>query len=786
MIGQKLGHYRVVAKIGAGGMGEVYQARDELLQRDVALKILLADSPGGAAAQRHLLREAQSASALNDPHICTIYEVGEANGRAFIAMEFVEGRPLNSLIPAEGLPAGLVVRYGAQIAAALAHAHDRGVIHRDVKTSNVVITPAGQVKVLDFGLAKRPSGSELEEATRSLAPATRPEAIVGTLPYMAPEILRGEEADARSDIWALGVALYEMATGGRPFRGQTGYELSSAILRESPAPLPQSVPPGLRVVIERCLEKERGQRYQRAGEAQAALEAVKPEPSATLPAAAVAAAVPPRRPPGWIVAAAAAALAIALGVAANLGGVRDRLFRASPAGRIQSIAVLPLENLSRDPEQQYFADGMTEELITDLAQLHALRVISRTSAMRYKGSPKSIPEIAKELSVDAVLEGSVERVGDRVRINAQLIYAPTDTHVWAEKYDRDLRDILALQGEVAQAISGEIQAQLDPSEREKLGRARQIKPEAYDAYSRGRFHLNLQTPKDTQTALKYFRQAIAEEPNYAEAYAGLADTYILLGEPYIGGLPPQESLSEAKKAATKAIELNDSLGEVHFSLAHVLEVQDWDWAGAEKEYKRALDLSPNNARVHEWYAEYLQALGRKDQAIDEIKRAIKLDPLAEDLQTDLGYVYYTARRMDDAFAQLKPLNDHRGLCWVYRERKQYQDAIAECEQEISQAGRLGLNLASLGNVYAWAGKRDAAQSLLEELKDRSKQQYISPYVIAYVEVGMGRKDQAFALLENAFKVHDQWMVWLKVDPSFDALRPDPRYQDLIRRVGFPP
>jgi serine/threonine protein kinase len=419
LIGKTFSHYRILEKLGGGGMGEVYRARDEHLKRDVAFKILLRDSQGAAEAGEKLLSEARAASALNHPHICIIHEVGEAGGHHFIVMELVEGKPLNSLIPSEGLRQELVVRYGAQIAAALAHAHDRGIIHRDIKTANIVITSSGQVKVLDFGLARFYGGREIEETTRSNQPAIDANAIAGTLPYIAPEILRGEEADARSDIWSLGVALYEMSAGRRPFCGQTSFELTSKILREPHPPFPAQVPPGLRAVIEHCLEKEPGHRYQRAGEVRAALEAVH-TPRATTPSTVPVSVTPPSSAKRslWIPGAIAIAVLAAVLFAANVGGMRDKVFHRASAPGIHSLAVLPLENLSGDPQQQYFADGMTEELTTELSQVRSLRVVSRTSVMRYKGTKKSVPEIARELNVDAVVEGSVEREGDRVRITA--------------------------------------------------------------------------------------------------------------------------------------------------------------------------------------------------------------------------------------------------------------------------------------------------------------------------------------------------------------------------------
>jgi serine/threonine protein kinase len=486
LIGQIIGHYRIVEKLGAGGMGQVYRARDEHLKRDVALKILLPNPECGDDAEKKILREARSVSALNDPHICTIHEVGEGGGRHYIVMELVEGKPLNSLIPPEGLRPELVARYGAQIAAALAHAHERGIVHRDIKTANVVIAPAGQVKVLDFGLARPYGGRELADATRSDQSAAKAGAVVGTLPYIAPEILRGEEASACSDIWSLGVTLFEMATGNRPFRGQTGYELTSGILREPLPALPAWLPPGLRTVIERSLEKEPGHRYQRASEVRAALEAV--ETQASTSSAAVSATVIPvtsTKSRLWVPAMIVPIVLAAL-FATNVGSLRDRLFRRSSASGIHSLAVLPLENL--------------------------LRVVSRTSAMRYKGTQKSVPQIAQELNVDAVVEGSVEREGDRVRITAQLIQGPTDTHLWAKGYERDFRYSLGLQDEVAQAIVNEIQLKLTPQEQAHFTRKDVIDPEAHEDYLRGLFYLNLRNGPDERKAIELFQDAVEKDP----------------------------------------------------------------------------------------------------------------------------------------------------------------------------------------------------------------------------------------------------------------------------------
>jgi eukaryotic-like serine/threonine-protein kinase len=789
LIGQIISHYRIVEKLGAGGMGEVYRARDEHLKRDVALKILPPDSQGSAEAEKELLREARSASALNDPHICIIHEVGEAGGHHFIVMELVEGKPLNSLIPPGGLRPELVVRYGAQIAAALAHGHDRGIIHRDIKTANVVITPSGQVKVLDFGLARLCGTSELADATSSTQSATNASAVVGTLPYIAPEILRGEEAGARSDIWSLGVTLFEMSTGNRPFRGQTGFELTSGILREPLPPLPPQLPPGLRTVIERCLEKEPGHRYQRASEVRAALEAVHTQPGTSSPAVPVSVALPSSAKrslwiPGVI---ALTALAAAL-FAANVGGLRDRVFHRASAPTIHSLAVLPLENLSGDPQQQYFADGMTEELTTELSQVSSLRVVSRTSAMRYKGTQKSVPEIARELNVDAVVEGSVEREGDRVRITAQLVQGPTDTHLWAKGYERDLRDSLRLQDEVAQAIVEEIQLKLTPQEQARFARNDVIDPEAHEDFLRGLFYLNRHTGPDERKAIEQFEAAIKKAPAYAAAYASLADSYRALT--FNSNAAPADVLPQSETAARRALEIDDQLAEAHASLASNLADYDWDWAGGEREFQTALRLNPNASLVHAYYAHFLRQEGKIEESIREGRRAVELDPVFAQGSFLLAQSLYEARRYDEAVSQLRKALDLEPRFWpahlylgkTLAEQGQFQEAV----EELKEAGDFTAEpYATIGYVYGRMGRAGDARKVIADLRELSKKGYVAPTNFAKIYIGLGDKDQAFAWLEKGYQQRDFWLTFLKGEPTFDSLRSDPRFQDLVRRIGFP-
>jgi serine/threonine-protein kinase len=799
MIGTTLGHFRIVEKLGAGGMGEVYRARDEQLQRDVALKVLSAKALPDQTARARLLQEARAASALNHPHICTIHEVGEAGGQAYIVMERVEGRPLKELIPAGGLPVEAVLRYGAQIADALDHAHERGIIHRDLKTLNVVVTPAGQVKVLDFGLAKRLSGSELDEATRSQKSLTAAGAIVGTLTYMAPEVLRGEPADARSDIWALGVVLYEMAAGQMPFRGQTGFELSSAILREPPAPLAAGVPSGLRAIIQRCLAKEPGQRYQRTGEIRAVLEAIEPASSSAAAPATQSAAAPPWQVPGrtkrgriWLGGAAGLVGLLGLAFALNIGGLRGRLLGPAPHAQIQSLAVIPLTNFSGDPEQEYFADGMTEELITDLAKIGALKVISRTSVMQYKGTKKTVPEIARELNVDGIVEGSVQRSGDRVRITAQLIEARTDRHIWAESYERDLRDVLGLQGEVASAIAREIRVTLTPQEQTRLASARPVNPEAHEAYLKGLYHWNKLTEEEVKKSIEYFQRAIQLAPDYAPAFAALAFSYNLLASS--GQAAPQENYLQAKNLAQKALELDENLADAHAALGFVLCYSDWEWRAAEAEFKRAIVLNPNSDTAHAVYALYLGDMGRSEEAIAEMKKSLESNPLSVLENANLAWLYWLAGQPEKAVEQYHVSMEmdanspdaHEGLGWIYAVQGKHEEALAEWRKAIRLSENAPGSIAGLAGAYAAAGKKSDAHKLLSELEQMSKRRYVSPYQVAGIYASLGEREQTFRLLGKALKERDPLLIDLKVDPNFASLRSDPRFAELLRRVGLPP
>ncbi|MGH8730784.1 MAG: protein kinase domain-containing protein [Burkholderiales bacterium] len=583
MIGQTLGHYRVLEQIGAGGMGVVYRAHDERLDRDVALKVLPADSFQDESARARLLREARTASRLNHPHICTIHEVGEADGQAYIAMELVEGQPLSGKLLSGPLPAAEVLRLGLQLAEALAHAHERNIVHRDLKSANVVITPEGRAKVLDFGLAKRMREDAAGDgATQSQLSLTQPGSVVGTLAYMAPEQLRGQPADARSDVWALGTVLYEMATGARPFQGQTGFELSSAIMNRPPAPLSGKVPIELKAVIERCLEKEPERRYQRGGELRAALEAV--QTGAVSPWEGWRYRLARRR---WLALAATGLLGllVAAWVGWNVGGLRGRLVGVPPTPRIESLAVLPLENLSGKAEQDYLAEGVHEALITDLANLSGLRrVIGRSSVLRYRKSEKPLAQIARELGVQGLITGSVLRSGDRVQVTAHLMNASTEEQIWGDRYERELRDVLALQNDIVTAITRGIKLKLASGEQQRLASARAVNPEAYEAYLKGRFHVAKFTPEGFERGLAYLHQAVEKDPTNPLVYSQLALTYSMIGHETI-----PNAFSQAKAAARKALELDKNSAEAYEVLAEIKLYGDWDdWRGAEQNFRQSL------------------------------------------------------------------------------------------------------------------------------------------------------------------------------------------------------
>ena len=804
MIGQTISHYRIVEKLGRGGMGVVYKAEDTRLHRFVALKFLPDEVAKDPQALSRFEREAQAASALNHPNICTVYDIGKYEGQPFIAMELLEGQSLTSLIEGKPLPTEELVDLAVQIANALDAAHSKGIVHRDIKPDNIFVTDLGPAKVLDFGLAKvAPAGQRVEAAAEMSATPTvtaqefmtNPGVAMGTVAYMSPEQVRAEKLDQRTDLFSFGLVLYEMATGRRAFSGASQGVVFEAILNRAPAAprlFHPELPPKLEEIIQKALEKDRTLRYQSAADLRADLQRLRRESSSVEPAVSPRVVPTWRAPRGWPLAAAGtlvALLVVLLGL--NLGGLRNKILVSIEGGGIHSLAVLPLQNLSGDKEQDTFADGMTEELINSLAKIGSLRVISRTSIMTYKGERRPLPEIARKLNVDAVVEGTVLRSKDRVRITAELIDAASDKQMWAQSYERDLHDIFNLQSEVAQAIAREVKVKLTPDEEARLRDVRRVAPEAFDAVVRGRYLWNKRDEESLRKGLEQFRQAIDVDPTYAAAYVGLADCYNALG--YSNYLSPEDSFPRAKAAALKALELDPTLADAHASLGYATMYFDWNFQQAESEFRRAIELNPNAAIAHQWYAYLLTAMERPAEGLAEIERAQKLDPLSVPINTDMAFTYYYTGRSEEAVRFVKtalemnpkfPLG-HFWLGRIYTSQGRYDDAIAE----FTKVGALRSwqpTMAALGFLYGVWGKPVEARRILDEFDALVKQdRYRSSYAVGVVYAGLGNRPETFQQLESAYAERSHWLVWLNRDPRWDSVRNDPRFKDLVRRVGLP-
>ena len=790
--GTKLGPYEIVAPLGAGGMGEVYRAKDTRLDREVAVKVQPAHLAADPASLARFEREAKAVAALSHPNILAIYDVGREGPTTYVVTELLEGETLRERLRGSTVGWRRAVEMAIAVADGLAAAHAKGVIHRDLKPENVFITSAGHVKILDFGLARMdladaPPPPSAMEASPTITLATRPGMIVGTLSYMSPEQVRGVRTDARSDIFSFGCVLYEMLSGRRAFAGDTPADTMTAVLKEDPPALSttgQLPNPELERIVNRCLEKRPEARFQSSHDLAFTLRSILSQGGSTVAHEA------PRRSRRMGVIAGLVGVAI---VAAGFFVVRSEFGRQRSAAReaIDSLAVLPLDNVSRDPEQEYFVDGMTEALISDLAKIAGLKVISRTSVMRYKATTKSLPEIAKELNVDAVVEGSVLRVGERVRITAQLIHAATDEHLWTESYDRDLRDVLRLQSEVARTIAQEIKVTLTPQEQARMVAARPINPEAYQAYLKGRFHWNKRTPDDLTKAVDYFEQAVSLAPDWPLACARLADAYLLM--PFWAPVRSSEAIPKARAAAAKALEMDEFLGEAHACLGYIASTYDWDSRAAEREFERALALSPNYATAHQWYALHLTCISRHDEAIRESNKAQELDPLSLIIGANVGTLHYHAVDLELAETQLRKTIElgadfaeaHRVLGKTLFLQRKLAEAITETREAVRLSNNNSRFVATLGYVCAKADQPEEARSILDEFAARSADAYVAPTHFALVYAGLDERDRMFDWLERAYQERDVLLTSTLTDPLLAPMRTDPRFADLVRRVGLP-
>jgi serine/threonine-protein kinase len=778
--GQHFGkRYQIIEEIGRGGMGRVYKALDKELNRTVALKMIKPELRSHPGIVERFKKEIKLASHIGHKNVCRIHDLGEAEGIKFISMQYIEGQDLKDFIKQAGtLTIEKAVDITQQVCAALQAAHDEGVIHRDLKPQNIMIDKKGNAYVMDFGIAR---SLEAEEVTK-------PGAIIGTPHYMSPDQAEGKKADARSDIYSLGCIMYEMLTRKPPFEADTSVALIHKHLKEkprAPSKLNPQISLALDKIILKCLEKAPEKRYQKGDEIIQAINEAKPDMISAAKQAKI----------RWkLYVPIAAIILIGLAIGFYFLMRKEKQPVPTPPAKTEwknSIAVLPFADLSPQKDQEYFCDGVTEAIIGKISKLRELKVISRTSVMLYKDTKKNIKEIGQELDVGAILEGSIQKEEENIRISAQLINVEDGFHLWAETYDRKLASVFAIQDEISLQIVNALKIELGDEEKTILAKHYTKDIEAHNLYLKGRFHWNKMTEESLKKSIECFNQVIEKDPNFALAYFGLADSYMLAVQ--IEVLPTKEVFPKAEREVLKALEIDDKLAEAHATLAYIKLTYYWDWMSAEKEFKRAIKLNPNSSTAHLWYAQFLNIMKRHDESIAEIKKAQELDPISTFIAANVGFRYYYARLYDQAIEEVRKALEldpnywvaHWVLGYVYAKKEMYNEAITELKKAVElQEGGVVETLPDLGWAYGISGKRAEALKILDQLEIASKQRYIPSLYFAIVYSGLGEKDQALEWLEKAYQEHDFRLVWIGCDPSFDSLRSDARFKGLLKKMNL--